>query len=162
MLSINNIKDIYGDIINYDDFCRIIQDYAESNYNPILESLTDYVPAWKVKNDFGDLSTKVTTKYSIRPNNDKDGITVIVTFSIVEKFMPTEWRKLDKEERQRIRMLIFNRRIKNYNSYNYSEGTTLMGQCKWLISYKYTVDINSDDKINIDEIMPLLKNMNIR
>lgn len=160
MLNINNIKDIYGDIINYDDFCRIIQDYAESNYNPILESLTDYVPAWKAKNNFGDLSTKVTAKYSVRPNANKEGITVIVTFSIVEKFMPTEWRKLDKEERQGIRMLIFNRRIKNFDSFNYSEGTTLMGQCKWLISYTYSIPLTITNAMTTDSITPLLNKMN--
>lgn len=161
MLNLSLIKNIYGDVINYDDFCRIIQDYAESNYNPILESLTDYVPVWKVKNNFGDINTSVTTKYSVRSNDDKNGLTVIVTFSTVEKFMPTEWRTLDKEERQRIRMLTFSRRIRNFESFTYSEGTTLMGQCKWLISYVYRIPVPNTKEMKTDEIGELLNKMNV-
>lgn len=160
MFNMNTIKNIYGDKINYNDFCEITQDYAESIYNPILENLTDYVPAWKVKNSLGDVNTSVHTKYSVRSNDSKNEISVIVTFSIVEKFMPTEWRTLDKEERQRVRMLTFSRRIRNFESFNYSEGTTLMGQCKWLISYVYKIAVKDTREMNITEIEPLLNKMN--
>lgn len=157
---INLLENIYGDKIDYDDFCKIIHDYGDDIYNPINEHLTDYVAVWKVDNNFENVNTSVSNKFSIRSNNDKNSITVIVTFSTVEKYMPKEWRVLDKQERQNIRTSIFNRRIKNYENAEYSEGTTLMGQCKWLISYTYKISVNNTDNMNIDEILPLLQNMN--
>ena len=157
---VNTVKNIYGDVIDYNDFCKIIHDYGDDIYNSVNEHLTDYIAVWKKENNFEDVNTSVSNKFSIRSNDNKNSITVIITFSTVEKYMPKEWRLLDKQERQNIRTSIFNRRIKNYENAEYSEGTTLMGQCKWLISYTYKISVNNTDSMNIDEILPLLQNMN--
>lgn len=158
---INTLHNLYGDIINYEDFCNIIKQFGDVNYTPQLDLLTHYVPIWKIKNNFADVSTTTTVAFSIHNNKSDNKLTVLVTFSTVEKFMPREWRLLSAEQRQEIRLSTFNKAFGNYDSFNYSEGTTLMGQCKWLISYKYSITISNIKEFTFEDIKPLLERMKV-
>ena len=73
--------------------------------------------------------------------------------------MPTEWRIMSFEDRQAIRMSYLNKYVKNYDSFSYHESTTIMGQCKWLITYKYSCLVNTLINFPFDEIKPLLEKM---
>lgn len=156
---ISILNELYGNNVTYNDFCELIQKFGDVNYSPYLEVFTDYIPKWKMENNCIDINTARKTTFAIHPMQSTDKITVNITFSTVEKFMSTDWRIMSFEDRQAIRMSYFNKYVKNYDSFSYHESTTIMGQCKWLITYKYSCSVNTLINFPFDDIKPLLEKM---
>jgi len=160
MIDLDIIKTIYGDKLNYEALTDLIKNYVEDTVNPQLEYFCSYKQDWITELSIRE-HTSNSMKFSIRQMKHHKHNTIIITFSTVELFMPREWRTLDKDQRKTIRLSKFKELIETAKTYHYSEGTTLIGHCKWLVSFDFDLPINDYDNISTEDVVKSLQNFKL-
>lgn len=153
MLDIGTLITVYGSVVDFKTFKLLLKDYLDDLYLPYLNYLTDYTSYYK--------DTKASTKYAYNVTNGNDFIIINITFSTIELFMPKEWRILDKAKRQEVRLCDYKNLINRLPNMEYSEGNTLMGHCKWFITFSDKIPMTNMNHINLADIIKYLVELRI-
>ena len=160
MIDLETFKTVYGEKLNNETLTELIKNYVEDILNPQLENLCSYRQEWVTELSIRESSSN-SVKYSIRQMQHHNHVTIIITFSVVELHMPREWRVLDKNERKNVRLSKFSKLINSAKTYHYSEGTTLMGHCKWLVSFDFDLPVSNYDNISTEYFINNLQNFKL-